>query len=217
MNLDWNELTQGLKGELEKQAGPMQTLQDTASNVWRDVGKPAINFLKNNTNIGNIGTLAGAAANAPFAAAKGISHAYQDMKEGISQMAPIGLAAIVGGGMMGGGNNGGGGSSVVTNNHYGGQGASNKPSMLNYNKAGVTSMGAPKVGSLKLANVLIDPLMAAVERRMSNAIVNKLAPPEAQPPEARSQEEVELISQHPEIAKLLEDEQNKAYLKKLIS
>jgi hypothetical protein len=147
-----------------------------------------------------------------------------------SQAAPLGIAAIMGGGMLGGGGgNSGGGGTNITNNYYGG-GGGGKPSMLN-RAPGVHSMNSPvvanagpssstpKTGSFKLAKLLLDPLLAASERRVANDVLNKLAPPEQpKPAQAPSSEaEVELVSKHPEIAKLLEDEQNKAYLEKLIS
>lgn len=126
-----------------------------------------------------------------------------------SSIAPLGLAAMMGGGMMGGGT---GPQGQTINNYYGSQGS--KPTIFNQSKASVGSLSSP---SIKTSG-LVDTVAGVVRNRAINNLIDKSVASEDQAegtPEA-AEKEVEITSKYPEMSKLLEDEQNKAYLQKLL-
>lgn len=107
------------------------------------------------------------------------------------------------------------------------------PGMFGYHRAGVTSLGAPtgltsnygmdnKFGMdmVKHAGLVSTALGNVVKNRMANQAVDSLlhttSKEERSSPQP-SQEEIEIAVKNPEVLKLLENEQNKAYLNRLLS
>jgi hypothetical protein len=106
------------------------------------------------------------------------------------------------------------------------------PGMFGYHRAGVTSLGAPtgltsnygmdnKFGMdmVKHAGLVSTALGNVVKNRMANQAVDSLlhTTPKEERPAQPSQEEIEIAVKNPEVLKLLENEQNKAYLNRLLS
>lgn len=244
MKIDWNSVREGYTETLEKAAvaysppapptppappstEPTPTTAPTSNPMVPPPSNPKPSFLSN----------LGDAISSPFKAIGGaydwaadkldplkpLRHAMSDAGDFAKSVAPIGMAAVAGGGLLGGGGRGGGGT---TNNYYGSAGS--KGDLLNYNKAGVSTMGAPRV---KVGGFILDPLVAAAERRAANSVLNGItkttpfgeydseatpAPPQPQKHKGGT-EQLQLISKYPELAKLLEDEKNKEYLAQLTS
>jgi hypothetical protein len=77
--------------------------------------------------------------------------------------------------------------------------------------------------NIKIANPLYDPLLWAARNRVANHVLNEVTKtsPSGAGERAKLTEEnpkkIELTSKYPELAKLLEDEENKAYLNKLLA
>jgi hypothetical protein len=237
MKIDWTALREGYEETLEKTAvaySPPAAPSSPAPPAGGGGAKP-MNPPARNPKPG-FGTTFWETATSPFkAVADGVSnfvgkfnpvtpitHAISDAGDALKSVAPLGLAAVAGGGLLGGGSSGGGGAG----NNYGSGGGS-RGDILNYNKAGVSTMNAPKV---KVGGFLLDPLMAAAERRAANSVLNEVtktnpfgeseasADAHTQPHmHEKSDKEIQLVSKYPELAKLLEDEKNKAYLAQLTS
>jgi hypothetical protein len=106
------------------------------------------------------------------------------------------------------------------------------PGMFGYHRAGVSSLGAPtgltsnygmdnKFGMdmVKHAGFVSNALGNVVKNRMANQAVDSLlqSKPNEQKPEQPTQEEIQIAVKNPEVLKLLENEQNKAYLNRLLS
>jgi hypothetical protein len=72
------------------------------------------------------------------------------------------------------------------------------------------------MGSLnpKLADVISKALADAAKRRMANKVLDVVTPEDKAVEE--KPEELEITTKYPEMAKLLEDEHNKAYLQRLL-
>ena len=87
-----------------------------------------------------------------------------------------------------------------------------------FDQRGVASFGQDKFGQIKQANIVVDSLANAVRSRMANKVIDKVVAPSSQEerPSERSEKEIELTSKYPEMSKLLEDKQNKAYLERLL-
>ena len=83
--------------------------------------------------------------------------------------------------------------------------------------------GTPKVGEDKTAgDDLVDLVGRSIKQRALNNVLDKVfldspAPAATQPNPELEKKRVEISSEHPEMAKLLEDEKNKAYLEKLLN
>jgi hypothetical protein len=122
---------------------------------------------------------------------------------------------------------GGGGQNININ--LGGGAA---PGMFGYHRAGVSSLGAPtgltsnygmdnKFGMdmVKHAGFVSNALGNVVKNRMANQAVDSLLQSKSneQKPEQPTQEEIQIAVKNPEVLKLLENEQNKAYLNRLLS
>ena len=82
---------------------------------------------------------------------------------------------------------------------------------------GVHSLSSPKVAQIleKRSDVITKALSDAAKRRMANKVLDVVTPEEGTE-EKRSPEELEVVTKYPELAKMLEDEQNKAYLNRLL-
>lgn len=87
-----------------------------------------------------------------------------------------------------------------------------------FDQRGVASFGQDKFGQIKQANIVVDSLANAVRSRMANKVIDKVVAPSSQEerPSEHSEKEIELTSKYPEMSKLLEDKQNKAYLERLL-
>ena len=129
--------------------------------------------------------------------------------DNIGTVAPLAIGALAMSGMNRGGQGGGAGQPVVVNNYMG-----QKPNMLSP-QSGVHSL-ADKMGSLnpKLADVISKALADAAKRRMANKVLDVVTPEDKAVEE--KPEELEITTKYPEMAKLLEDEHNKAYLQRLL-
>ena len=109
------------------------------------------------------------------------------------------------------------------------------PSLLNPDKAGVSSIGSPKISYRPIPRIgkmasVGDILTRAAQYRLINSALNSVAgaPPAttataggAAPPAVSSSQEVdpkaiEVVSKYPEIAKMLKDDDTKAYLESLL-
>jgi len=87
-----------------------------------------------------------------------------------------------------------------------------------FEQRGVASFGQDKLGQLKQANIVVDSLANAVRSRMANKVIDKVVAPTKQEEHQSDhpEKELELTSRYPEMRKLLEDKQNKAYLERLL-
>jgi hypothetical protein len=120
------------------------------------------------------------------------------------------------------------GQAPVVNVNIGGGGGQN-PGMLNYSRSGVQSLSAPanltssygmdnKYGMdmVKHAFDVTELLTKAVQQRAINKAIDKFQEVPTQTESTPAEEEIEITSKYPEVAKLLKDEQNKAYLDRLL-
>jgi hypothetical protein len=93
------------------------------------------------------------------------------------------------------------------------------PMAINMGARGVNSLSTPplKLAAAKTAS-MVDAVENALRGRMINKALDKVMMPAENAVQApvKSEKELELVSQHPEMAKLLEDKQNKAYLQRLL-
>jgi hypothetical protein len=98
-------------------------------------------------------------------------------------------------------------------------------SLLGVNPAGVSTLTSPKIGpmnNIKFANAIYDPLIWAARNRVANHVLNEvtktnpLGMSEATKTTQENPKQLELVSKYPELEELLKDEQNKAYLNKLL-
>lgn len=238
MQIDWNECSRGIEAELEKSAAPSLRPIINAGKTMFNAGKSAVGQIPGvarnafNTAKNFIIPTAGAGA-LGYGAYQGYQK-FQDVKgalgqgwEALSKLAPVGIMAALASGMRG--NNRGANPQMMM------PGGGRPQSLLNVNPAGVTSLRAPKTGpafsiapespmQVKLA--LFDPIMWSVRNRVANHIVNEVTKtnPLAMDldnkinlNEEESAKNLELVTKYPELENLLKDEQNKAYLKKLLS
>lgn len=143
-------------------------------------------------------------------------------------------ALILGANSLFGGRNkrnrfGGSGQAPVVNVNVGGA-QQQQPGFFNYNRAGVQSLGSPvnvtssygmdnKYGMdmVKHASGVTELLAKAVQQRAINKAIDKFQEvPAHDAKETSPEEEIEITSKYPEVAKLLKDEQNKAYLDRIL-
>jgi hypothetical protein len=143
-------------------------------------------------------------------------------------------ALILGANSLLGGRNkrnryGGSGQAPVVNVNVGGA-QQQQPGFFNYNRAGVQSLGSPvnvtssygmdnKYGMdmVKHASGVTELLAKAVQQRAINKAIDKFQEvPAHDAKEISPEEEIEITSKYPEVAKLLKDEQNKAYLDRIL-
>lgn len=96
-------------------------------------------------------------------------------------------------------------------------------SVLNTGTMDPHSLAAPRMFEEKLAAYLqkkasiVDAFAGAAGRKMVDNVLNTAIAPTDNPAEAHAKEkEIELTSKYPEIAEMLKNEQNKAYLEKLL-
>lgn len=244
MNIDWNELNKGFTEELGKTAnwdgylstwdsskdtGLTKGLKETANFVFT-FPRMAFNFGSAVAqNIKPIVGTASAGANAlgslPAAVGKSISGAYDlyqklpTIMDNVGRFAPLAMGALILPSLMNKNRQqqGAPGQPVVVNNYLGGQ----RPNILSA-RQGVNSLTdpLPKMGEFnqKKADVITEALATAAKRRMANKVLDIVSPEdlEGKAKEKQHPDEIEVVTKYPEIAKLLEDKENKAYLDRLI-
>lgn len=138
--------------------------------------------------------------------------------DNIGKFAPLAMGAMILPSLMNRNQQqGAAGQPVVVNNYLGGQ----KPSMISPMQ-GVNSLTnpLPKMGEFlqKKADIISEALATAAKRRMANKVLDVVSPENIEPDEkeSRNPEELEVITKYPQIAKMLQDEENKAYLNRLL-
>ena len=96
-------------------------------------------------------------------------------------------------------------------------GQSRLPGLLDYsgNVGSLSSPSTLKYGSVKKAAV-IDAIGNATRNRLANKLIDKVMAGKQQEATTSKEKELEIVSKYPEMAKLLEDQQNKAYLERLM-
>lgn len=240
MNIDYSELERGFSEEIQKHAdytgqtgAPIDTTQNTQPDKWRGLKelkdgffdipekwKPLANAAK---WVGNKGKQTAGLAEDAYDAAGAVGDVYSGTRtlvkalpsivDNVGKFAPLAIGAMMLPSLMGKGQQGGAGQPVVVNNYMG-----QKPNILTP-RQGVHSLSAPmpKMSEFqeKKADIIIKALADAAKRRMANKVLDVVTP-EEEAEEKRSPEELEVVTKYPEMAKLLEDEQNKAYLNRLL-
>lgn len=223
MNIDWTSLSAGFDEGLQKSAA--RRFNPAARPTVLPVRKnptptPTAAPSKTNIPLTVLGT--GTAA----VGAGGLAKLYNtgnkafsdigDMMESGKSLLPLGLSAL-----MSGKNRNAipqGNQMDLLQSVLGG-----KKNILNYDTMDPRSLtspslgyGVPKVAEKKAD---ISDLMAkAVQQRAINSIIDNtlLSGPKKTPEQPKSEKELELVAKHPEMNELLKDEQNKAYLEKLL-
>ena len=126
---------------------------------------------------------------------------------------PLGGAALLAYLMTRDRNRSGGGQGQNININVGGGGQGRTPAF--FNRVGdVSSLSDAKFGSLKEAGVA-DAVSKAIQTRAINKVLDK-AEEEGNTESRPSEKEVEITSKYPQMQKMLEDKQNKAYLERLL-
>lgn len=244
MNIDYSELEKGFAEELEKQRmekhavlplvpvisglaaaafGPPaiaqvgKTFFPEKHKRWsQSPGNPYSIAEGMRKGLSAIGTGTAAAFKTP-----GYFNQFSDKLPGIidniGKFAPLAMGAMMLPSLMGKGQGqqGGAGQPIVVNNYMG-----QKPNALTPQQ-GVHSLSdpIPKMSEFqeKKAGVISEALATAAKRRMANRVLDVVAPEEENlKQQKQTPEELEVITKYPEMAKLLEDEQNKAYLNRLL-
>jgi hypothetical protein len=238
MQIDWNEFSRGIEAELEKSAAPsFRPLLNTGRNLWNS-GKSAVGQIPGaarsafNTAKSLMLPAAGVGlgaygANWGYNKFQGLQGAFGQGWDALSKLAPVGIMAALASGMRG--NSAGGNAQMMM------AGGGRPQSLLNVNPGGVTSLRSPKAGpafsiapespmQVKLA--FFDPIMWSARNRVANHILNEVTktnplsmdlPNKTNLNEEETAKNLELVTKYPELENLLKDEQNKAYLKKLLS
>jgi hypothetical protein len=235
MNIDWKSLEEGVDSELQKSAAGPANRAVTAVRRWLPKLKPSLPpVTAPSTGAASTGATGGVrkavSTGAGLTAVGGgglaINSAYDKASkavdgiggflEGAKGLLPLGLTALLGGG-------GAKGSAY-------GQGADNslasmlgrKPNILDYNTSDVHTLSNPSIGynmpkiGEKRADIT-DLVAKAVQQRAINNVLDKVTTPTQENVSDSERKKVELTSEHPEIANLLKDEHNKAYLEKLLN
>ena len=238
MNLDYSELERGFSEEIQKTGSwdgfwqPFNTQGDSkVLNTVKGGYNIATMFPRAVFNAASAGIQAIPAltkgtvavgetiANAPQNITNTVKGAYGIYKgipkamDNIGKFAPLAMGAMMLPSLMGKGQQGGAGQPIVVNNYMG-----QKPNVLTPQQ-GVHSLSEPmpKMSEFqeKKADIITKALADAAKRRMANKVLDVVTP-EEEVEEKRSPEELEVVTKYPEMAKLLEDEQNKAYLSRLL-
>jgi len=130
-----------------------------------------------------------------------------------NNLLPLGGAALLAYLMTRDRNRGSGGQGQNININVGGGGQGRTPAF--FNRLGdVNSLSDAKFASLKEAGVA-DAVSKAIQTRAINKVLDK-AEEEGRAESKPSEKEVEITSKYPEMQKMLEDKQNKAYLERLL-
>jgi hypothetical protein len=234
MNIDWSKLDEGISEELKASAIEKKawvpllagaTAVATTGVPWLMSKIAPETHRRWSQNPDNLlysgGTAANTAAKAVGGGFSGFNKLVDNIPkivDNVGKVAPLAIGAMMLPSLMNKGQQGGGGGGtgqpVVVNNYMG-----PKPNALTP-RAGVTSLNDPfnKIGELadKKADVITKALADAAKRRMANRVLDTVAAPQENQHELKA-EELEVVTKYPEMAKLLEDEQNRAYLNRLLN
>ena len=133
--------------------------------------------------------------------------------DSIGKFAPLAIGGMMLPSLMNKGQQSGGGGQPVVVNNYMGQ----KPNMLTP-RAGVNSLSDPLPKTAenmnKKADVVLKALTDAAKRRMANRVIDSVS--HASVDKEEKQKELEIVTKYPEMAKLLEDQENREYLNRLL-
>jgi hypothetical protein len=207
MNLNWTELQSGFSSELEKKAKKVKypkpkpaPKQPTPAPAPTSTQKP------------NIPSMVGAAATgaglgtAGIAAANYLTSGVGGQLQGLAAYLP----ALIG--LAGAGGTAGSLPSKFPTIHVT---TKNPPTILDLPSNQVGSLNSPNMGAkfIKSANVL----ERIVQNRIANSAIDNIFGSNIKKVEDNTaQKKLEIVSKYPELAAMLEDEQNKAYLEKLL-
>ena len=201
MNIDWEELNKGMQDALEKSAVTIPKILTSAGTKIA----PAIGRVVTPKNV----AIGGGLATAGFGLQNGVNAAQQGISSAMdtgSQYLPSVLGMLTGSGKSP--VPGGAGGPITVNVTKG------TPTM--FSARGVNTMGE----GLKLANEkqadIFDAVGNVALRRTINSALDTMGTPDKAGAPAPHEKELELVSQYPEMEKLLEDKQNKAYLERLL-
>ena len=227
MKLDFKELERGIQDELEKKAFlPLLAGAATAAAAAPLIVPQVTSKIAPETHKkwsedpNNLLYGAGTAVNTGLKTAGGLISGFNKLVNAapkiidtIGTYAPLAMGAMLLPNLAGG-SQGGVGQPVVVNNYMG-----QRPNALNP-QSGVNTLQESfgKAGEAldKKAEGVAEALVSAAKRRMANKVLDTVATPEKHP-EEKSQEELEIVTKYPEMAKLLENEQNRAYLNRLLA
>lgn len=164
--------------------------------------------------VGSVAANVNQVANAAPGILQQIKEYIPKITDTVGTVAPLALGAMVIPSLMGQRQQSSTGTNPVVINNYMGQ----KPNMLSPHGGVQTiqdAFGKTGEAHVKTADVISKAIADAAKRRMANRVLDVVSP-EAQPQE-KSKEEIEIVTKYPEMAKLLEDEQNRAYLNRLLA
>lgn len=243
MNIDYSELDRGFTEELEKQSiekhavlplipiaaglaatalGPPaiaqigKTFFPEAHKRWSQTpGNPYSIAEGMRKGVSTLGTGTAAAFKAPGYFNQAVDK-IPGIIDNVGKFAPLAMGALMLPSLMGKGQGqqGGAGQPIVVNNYMG-----QRPNALTPQQ-GVHSLSdpLPKMGEFqeKKADIITKALADAAKRRMANKVLDVVTPEDEEVQAKQSPEELEVVTKYPEMAKMLEDEQNKAYLSRLL-
>jgi hypothetical protein len=234
MNIDWTSLSAGFDESLQKNASknpfkPVKPITPSAVPVRRpkspqtqapaqaqaQAATPAKSILGPAVGYGGM-TVTGLGLNAAYNKANQIGTTIGDIMEQGKSLLPMGLSALLSG-QKGKGATQGNMMDLLQST----LGA--KRNILNYDTMDPRSLTSPSLGygvpkmAEKKADIT-DLVSKAMQQRAVNSLIdNALLPPTKENEKPDTDEKaLELVTNHPEMSSLLQDEQNKAYLEKLL-
>ena len=214
MKIDWDELQKGISSEAEKQAALPSWVKDLPGKIWTGVKNLV------GKNPGKIGAGVATGAGGAYIAPKITSAINTGLSNAGDMLNYLPLLNSLGGG--------------------GAQKPSAAPrpagNMILPSNGNVSSLLAPRMqynpGQPMVVQASLDSKFAGVmdditdvaKKRMVNHVVNEITQTNPlgmsmqanKPVEDRKEKEIELTSKYPEIAEILKNEQNKAYLERLL-
>lgn len=223
MKLDWTNFEKGYLEELEKSAAMPVRRPAAVKPVPTHTRSPAPVAQPTQTTpppknifgkvLGGAGVLgAGTGVYKGYTGAKEVYDKAENALSDLGGLLPLGLTALLGGGK----GRAQGAASVAPNlAELFGQ----KKNILNYDTMDPRSLTAPAMGygAPKVAEDITGLVAKSLQQRAVNSVIDRVLHKDESPASKPTQEhELELVSQHPQMKKLLEDEKNKAYLEKLL-
>jgi len=198
MNIDWAQLNKGIVEELEKSAAVMPT--SLAAKVAPLIAK--VITPKNVAIGGGLATAGFGLQNGVNAAREGISSAIdtagQYLPQALGMLSGTGRSSIPG----------------MPRGPLSINVSKSTPTMFSGALRGVNTMGEGlKLGAEKQADIFDAVGGVALRRTINKALDTASAPAKL---EAPHEKELEIVSEYPEMAQLLKDKQNKAYLERLL-
>lgn len=234
MNIDWKSLEEGVDSELQKSAAGPANRVVTAVKKWLPKRNPSpppaaapsagttstgtTSGVRKAVNTGAGVTAAGGAGlaiNSAYDKASNAVDGIGSFLEGAKGLLPLGLTALLGGGAKGSAYGRGADNSLASI-------LGRKPNILDYNTSDVHTLSNPSIGynmpkiGEKRADIT-DLVAKVVQQRAINSVLDKVTTPTQEAADNNEHKKVELTSEHPEIADLLKDKHNKAYLEKLLN